>query len=309
MADEREQRERGDSARAAGLVTEEGSAGVRPPRQPRARIAAWCVVALSCVLIACSGVWLATSGALAPAEEAQEEAAPQGSAAASAADEAADEGAAADEKGDDADAAADGADADAGAPSAGAAAADADAAAQASGTAAAPAASSASGGAAASGASAGGSAAGSGAGSGSSSSPQGGGAQGGGQSASAGSGATTGAPAATAPVPNTVTVTVSVDSSAAGSPVGLTRTLTFAQGATVYDALAGACSAAGVSVNASSTAYGVYVSAIGGLAEKEHGAMSGWMYYVNGAYVNAACSSYALHDGDSVSWVYSNVTA
>lgn len=101
-------------------------------------------------------------------------------------------------------------------------------------------------------------------------------------------------------VPNTVTVAVSVSSSAVGSPVSASSTLTFEKGATVYDALCGL----GLSVNASSTAYGVYVSAIGGLAEKEHGGSSGWKYSVNGTYPGTSCSAYVLSDGDVVVWQY-----
>lgn len=99
-------------------------------------------------------------------------------------------------------------------------------------------------------------------------------------------------------------MTVTIDSSAAGSPVSLSTTLTFEQGATVYDALVGT----GVAVGASQTAYGVYVSSIGGLAEKQYGPNSGWTYYVNGAFVNTACSGCVLSDGDSVLWTYVNVT-
>ncbi len=98
----------------------------------------------------------------------------------------------------------------------------------------------------------------------------------------------------------TVTVSVTVDSSAAGGSVSGGTTATFAQGATAYDALM----ACGLSVNASSSQYGVYVSAIGGLAEGEHGGKSGWMYSVNGATPGVSCSSYVLSDGDSVSWYY-----
>ena len=101
-------------------------------------------------------------------------------------------------------------------------------------------------------------------------------------------------------MPNTVTVHISVSSSAVGNPVSASTTLTFQEGATVYDALCGT----GLSINSSATAYGVYVAAIGGLAEKEHGAMSGWTYYVNGAYANRSCGAYVLSDGDSISWVY-----
>ena len=98
----------------------------------------------------------------------------------------------------------------------------------------------------------------------------------------------------------TVTVYVSVSSSAVGNPVSGGGTFTFNQGATVYDALC----ACGLSMNASNTGYGIYVSAIGGLAEKEHGGHSGWMYSVNGAVPMTACSNYVLLKGDSVSWYY-----
>lgn len=100
---------------------------------------------------------------------------------------------------------------------------------------------------------------------------------------------------------NLITVHVSVSSSSVGNPVSGGGTFSFKKGATVYDALC----ACGLSVNASNTGYGVYVAAVGGLAEKEHGASSGWMYSVNGATPMTSCSNYRLSDGDSVSWFYS----
>lgn len=100
--------------------------------------------------------------------------------------------------------------------------------------------------------------------------------------------------------PGYVTVTVSVTSSAVGNPVSSGGTFTFNEGATVYDALC----ALGLSVNAHGSSYGTYVAAIGGLAEKEHGATSGWMYSVNGVTPNTACSNYVLSDGDRVVWYY-----
>ena len=100
--------------------------------------------------------------------------------------------------------------------------------------------------------------------------------------------------------PGYVTVTVSVTSSAVGNPVSSSGTFTFNKGATVYDALC----ALGLSVNARGTSYGTYVAAIGGLAEKEHGGTSGWMYSVNGATPNTACSNYVLSNGDTVVWYY-----
>lgn len=100
--------------------------------------------------------------------------------------------------------------------------------------------------------------------------------------------------------PGYVAVTVSVTSSAVGNPVSSGGTFTFNKGATAYDALC----ALGLSVNARGSSYGTYVAAIGGLAEKEHGGTSGWMYSVNGVTPNTACSNYVLSNGDRVVWYY-----
>lgn len=99
---------------------------------------------------------------------------------------------------------------------------------------------------------------------------------------------------------NYVTVTVSVTSSAVGNPVSSGGAFTFNEGATVYDALC----ALGLSVNAHGSSYGTYVSAIGGLAEKQYGGTSGWMYSVNGTTPMTACSNYVLSNGDNVVWYY-----
>lgn len=100
----------------------------------------------------------------------------------------------------------------------------------------------------------------------------------------------------------TVTANITVDGSSAGAGSS-SATLTLPAGATVYDALA----SCGVSFNAKATGYGMYVSSIAGLAEKEHGGMSGWMYSVNGSVANIACSSYVLSGGESIYWWYANV--
>lgn len=97
-----------------------------------------------------------------------------------------------------------------------------------------------------------------------------------------------------------VTVTVSVASSAVGNPVSSGGTFTFNEGATPYDALC----ALGLSINARPSSYGTYVAAIGGLAEKQYGGTSGWMYSVNGSTPMTACSNYVLSNGDNVVWYY-----
>lgn len=99
---------------------------------------------------------------------------------------------------------------------------------------------------------------------------------------------------------NTVTVSVSVSSSAADGRVSGSAHPTFKKGATAYDALC----ATGLSVSTKSSQYGLYVSAIGGLAEFEYGGKSGWMYSVNGSAPNVSCGKYVLKDGDSISWYY-----
>lgn len=99
---------------------------------------------------------------------------------------------------------------------------------------------------------------------------------------------------------STVTVSVSVSSSTADGRVSGSAHPTFKKGATAYDALC----ATGLSVSTKSSQYGLYVSAIGGLAEFEYGGKSGWMYSVNGSAPNVSCGKYVLKDGDTVSWYY-----
>ncbi|MDB1834307.1 DUF4430 domain-containing protein [Collinsella aerofaciens] len=127
----------------------------------------------------------------------------------------------------------------------------------------------------------------------------GGGQSSGGASASNGGTASSGGQGGTQE-PSYVTVTVAVTSSAVGNPVSAGGTYTFNEGATVYDALC----ALGLSVNAHGSSYGTYVAAIGGLAEKQYGGTSGWMYSVNGSTLMTACSNYVLSNGDNVVWYY-----
>lgn len=122
----------------------------------------------------------------------------------------------------------------------------------------------------------------------------------GGGFASNGGGASTGDQGGSQQPSHVVTMTVSVTSSSVGNPVSSGGTFTFNEGATPYDALC----ALGLSINARPSSYGTYVAAIGGLAEKEHGGTSGWMYSVNGITPNTACSNYVLSNGDNVVWYY-----
>ena len=100
---------------------------------------------------------------------------------------------------------------------------------------------------------------------------------------------------------NTVSVRITIDGSAARSSA-FTVDLQVQAGTSVYDALL----ASGVGVNARSTSFGMYVAAINGLAERDHGPQSGWVYSVNGVQPNYTSDAYELHDGDSVVWTYVN---
>lgn len=121
----------------------------------------------------------------------------------------------------------------------------------------------------------------------------------GGQSPNDG-GSAGGAPESGQDEPKTVSVTISADGSLGGGGVAGPITLTFEEGATVYDALA----SAGWSTQVSWGAFGAYVTSINGVAAD---AQTGWTYTVNGSMPSTACSSYKLADGDVVVWTFVKV--
>lgn len=47
-----------------------------------------------------------------------------------------------------------------------------------------------------------------------------------------------------------------------------------------------------------------YIQGISHIYEFSCGALSGWMYRVNGLFPDRGCSKYVLRDGDAVEWVY-----
>lgn len=121
-----------------------------------------------------------------------------------------------------------------------------------------------------------------------------------GGSSSNGGGSAGGAPGSGHDQPKRVSVTISADGSLGGGGVSGPVTLTFEEGATVYDALA----SAGWSAQASWGAFGAYVTSINGVAAD---AQTGWTYTVNGSMPSTACSSYKLSDGDVVVWTFVKV--
>lgn len=100
--------------------------------------------------------------------------------------------------------------------------------------------------------------------------------------------------------PPVQTISIRIESSAADGSVNYQSTIEFKEGMTPFDALV----ATGISYNATPSAFGIYVSAIGGLAEMQYGPQSGWKYHINGIEPSIASSSYVLKPGDEVLWFY-----
>ncbi len=82
--------------------------------------------------------------------------------------------------------------------------------------------------------------------------------------------------------------------------------VSFTQGESVFDVLYRTLRENKIHMEFSETPlYGsTYIEGIGNLYEFDCGALSGWMYRVNGTFPNYGCSSYILSDGDVVEWVY-----
>ena len=83
-------------------------------------------------------------------------------------------------------------------------------------------------------------------------------------------------------------------------------TFTFYEGESVFDVLQRVCKENGIHMEAAWTPIynSAYVEGIHNLYEFDCGALSGWMYKVNGWYPNYGSSRYQLKDGDVVEWRY-----
>ena len=83
-------------------------------------------------------------------------------------------------------------------------------------------------------------------------------------------------------------------------------TVTFYEGESVYDVLQRVCREYDIHLEFSWTPIynSVYIEGIHNLYEFDCGALSGWMYRVNGWYPNYGCSRYQIADGEVVEWRY-----
>lgn len=105
--------------------------------------------------------------------------------------------------------------------------------------------------------------------------------------------------------PTTKTVTVSVEKRSIGEGDIIPSTdVSLETGDTAYDVLKRVANQKGISINSSGSGASLYVKAIDGLAEFDHGTRSGWMYSVNGTFPSSSAGSYTIKDGDVVRWQY-----
>jgi len=91
-----------------------------------------------------------------------------------------------------------------------------------------------------------------------------------------------------------------------GGTILAATTVTFYEGESVFDVLQRLCKEKGIHLESSWTPIynSAYIEGIHNLYEFDCGALSGWMYRVNGWYPNYGCSRYQLQDGDVVEWRY-----
>ncbi len=77
-------------------------------------------------------------------------------------------------------------------------------------------------------------------------------------------------------------------------------TVRLSQGATAFDALM----ASDAEVTSEESAYGIYVTAIDGLANGSEGPSSGWTYTVNGEMPTESADVHRLASSDEVRWTF-----
>ena len=100
-----------------------------------------------------------------------------------------------------------------------------------------------------------------------------------------------------------VSISITIDTTGANGTIMRTENpVTLDEGATAYDAVVQVMGAD--AVNAQDSQYGKNFTAIGGVAQGEHGSGSGWMYDINGTLESVSSDQYMLTDGDALVWFY-----
>lgn len=76
------------------------------------------------------------------------------------------------------------------------------------------------------------------------------------------------------------------------------------KGITAFDVLITGAKERNIPVVYSGSKSAAYITSIGGLAEKQHGGQSGWIFTVNGESVMKPSGKCILNPGDNVEWKY-----
>lgn len=84
-------------------------------------------------------------------------------------------------------------------------------------------------------------------------------------------------------------------------------TVEFTEGQSAFEVLLNTVKANAIHMEYQATALydTAYIEGIGGVYEFDCGALSGWMYRVNGWFPNYGASRYGVQAGDTIEWVYS----
>ena len=84
-------------------------------------------------------------------------------------------------------------------------------------------------------------------------------------------------------------------------------TVEFTEGQSAFEVLLNTVKANAIHMEYQATALydTAYIEGIGGIYEFDCGALSGWMYRVNGWFPNYGSSRYGVQAGDAIEWVYS----
>ena len=107
------------------------------------------------------------------------------------------------------------------------------------------------------------------------------------------------------PTPLTVPDTVSITITGLGGDIILPATqIPYADGLTPFDVLKQVCDQNGITMKSRGRGSFVYVNAINGISEFDHGGLSGWLYFVNGVKLDQGSGSYKLELHDNVAWKY-----
>ena len=99
---------------------------------------------------------------------------------------------------------------------------------------------------------------------------------------------------------SSITVTMQVNLDAVDTAQTVSKQVAVPEGATVLDVL----NASEIAFSAEDSSYGMYVTAIDGVAQGEHGAQSGWMYTINGEYPTESIDVVVVSADDQLVFTY-----